>query len=540
MALNPLTDLAPLMAAGPFAVQTNAESLPVTQSGKLDFTQLFHHLLARSVLPKNAIPTLRNEDLTKAQQEALAQFLDALDNLLTGLKSLSREGKASGGTVQKTQPARQNTAATLTEALQAFYIALQGSDGNAPRGTMPSFSDWEHALASLLHAEKGGHTVAAPGEQASSGHVETGVLVAVAHLLQQVEDRLTAKQSPLQMIKTEHDGHAPVRQAAIIAARQSQVPAIQAEVLSGEETETEKTARDAELSFKNAEETAKAAPASTPDYLLKRLAALQARLHKLMEHTAQSAREPRAENLVDAMKSALSGLQDSTPSLQALPAWAQELRMALQPRSEHPLVTQQEVVQRFEKLATQFAMQHEGGQGETSAGNGQSGHAGLLQRSDSGQSMQGVQSAITLPLRHPDWGKALAQRVMVLAQNNQQLAQVRLHPAHLGPIQIKLKVDKDQSVQVSLHAHHALTREAIEQALPRLREMFDQQGLNLAAIDVSPDAQSHAQAFADARREGQAESETGSSAHADAGVETDETPPQPRWVRADALVDHFV
>lgn len=108
---------------------------------------------------------------------------------------------------------------------------------------------------------------------------------------------------------------------------------------------------------------------------------------------------------------------------------------------------------------------------------------------------------ITLPLRHPQWGEQLAQRVMILAQNNQNLAQIRLHPAHLGPIQIKLKMDADSSVQVSLHAHHALTREAIEQAVPRLRELFQQQGLTLGDVTVQPDEQGHAQAFADARRE---------------------------------------
>lgn len=146
---------------------------------------------------------------------------------------------------------------------------------------------------------------------------------------------------------------------------------------------------------------------------------------------------------------------------------------------------------------------------------------------------------ITLPLRHPQWGEQLAQRVMVLAQSNQNLAQIRLHPAHLGPIQIKLKMDADSGVQVSLHAHHALTREAIEQAVPRLRELFQQQGLMLGDVTVQPDEQGHAQAFAQARRE-----QSGHSAQA-ATTETEQSSHDAQHQRTviyriDGLVDQFV
>ncbi|HID00146.1 MAG TPA: hypothetical protein EYP05_02225 [Piscirickettsiaceae bacterium] len=146
---------------------------------------------------------------------------------------------------------------------------------------------------------------------------------------------------------------------------------------------------------------------------------------------------------------------------------------------------------------------------------------------------------ITLPLRHPQWREQLAQRVMVLAQSNQNLAQIRLHPAHLGPIQIKLKMDADSGVQVSLHAHHALTREAIEQAVPRLRELFQQQGLMLGDVTVQPDEQGHAQAFAQARRE-----QSGHSAQA-ATTETEQSSHDAQHQRTviyriDGLVDQFV
>ena len=149
-------------------------------------------------------------------------------------------------------------------------------------------------------------------------------------------------------------------------------------------------------------------------------------------------------------------------------------------------------------------------------------------------------ASITLPLRHPQWGAQLAQRVMLLAQNNQNLAQIRLNPAHLGPIQVKLKMEADSGVQVSLHAHHALTREAIEQAVPRLRELFQQQGLTLSDVTVQPDERGHAQAFADARRDQNGQSS--SSSLESARVEEDEGPQavRPALYRVNGLVDQFV
>ena len=91
---------------------------------------------------------------------------------------------------------------------------------------------------------------------------------------------------------------------------------------------------------------------------------------------------------------------------------------------------------------------------------------------------------ITVPLRHPDWSQALAQRLMLMAQNQQNVADIRLHPAHLGPIRVRMDMDQDGGVQISLQAHHALTREAMEAALPRLRTLFEEQQLALKEVNV--------------------------------------------------------
>ncbi|WEJ63383.1 flagellar hook-length control protein FliK [Thiomicrorhabdus lithotrophica] len=100
----------------------------------------------------------------------------------------------------------------------------------------------------------------------------------------------------------------------------------------------------------------------------------------------------------------------------------------------------------------------------------------------------GLQS-IPIPVRSPQWGQALGQRVVFMANNQLQQAQITLNPEKLGPVQVKLHMDRDQQVHVTMTAQHGTTREAMENALPRLREMLEQSGINLGSVDVGDNKQ---------------------------------------------------
>ncbi|BBP43137.1 flagellar hook-length control protein FliK [Thiosulfativibrio zosterae] len=95
----------------------------------------------------------------------------------------------------------------------------------------------------------------------------------------------------------------------------------------------------------------------------------------------------------------------------------------------------------------------------------------------------GLQS-INTPVRHPQWGQALGQRVVVMANQKIQEAKITLNPEKLGPVQIKLHMDKDQQVHVSMLAQHGTTREAMENAIPKLKEMLEQAGIAFGSMDV--------------------------------------------------------
>jgi flagellar hook-length control protein FliK len=92
---------------------------------------------------------------------------------------------------------------------------------------------------------------------------------------------------------------------------------------------------------------------------------------------------------------------------------------------------------------------------------------------------------LALPQRvgEPGWQQALGERVLWLAGREQQVAELRLNPPHLGPLEVRVVVQQDQASVVFL-SQHAAVREALEQAVPRLRDMLGQQDLQLVQVDV--------------------------------------------------------
>lgn len=95
----------------------------------------------------------------------------------------------------------------------------------------------------------------------------------------------------------------------------------------------------------------------------------------------------------------------------------------------------------------------------------------------------------TLPALRPlaegeAWTQGLGERLLLMAERGLQSATIRLQPEHLGPMEIRIEVDGDGAAQVLFSAHHAQTREALENAIPRLRELFADQGLTLTQANV--------------------------------------------------------
>lgn len=95
-----------------------------------------------------------------------------------------------------------------------------------------------------------------------------------------------------------------------------------------------------------------------------------------------------------------------------------------------------------------------------------------------------AQAELPVPPGHPRFADALGARLAWQIGHNVQHAHLNLNPPELGPLEVRVEMNRDQA-QLHFVAHHGAVRDAVEDALPRLRELFAQNGLQLADASVS-------------------------------------------------------
>ncbi|OYV29178.1 MAG: hypothetical protein B7Z79_11080 [Thiomonas sp. 20-64-9] len=123
-------------------------------------------------------------------------------------------------------------------------------------------------------------------------------------------------------------------------------------------------------------------------------------------------------------------------------------------------------------------------------------------------------ATVHTPVGSPDWGQAMNQQVLFAAQGQQQFATLHLNPPQLGPLEVHLQLH-DGQIQAQFVSPHAVVRQAVEAALPQLRDLFTGAGLSLMQTSVSTQGgQGERQQQAPAQR-----SATGLSAIDGAGTE---------------------
>lgn len=99
-------------------------------------------------------------------------------------------------------------------------------------------------------------------------------------------------------------------------------------------------------------------------------------------------------------------------------------------------------------------------------------------------------------LNNPAWSRVVSSRVVWMAREGVQQAELRLNPASLGSVEVRLSLNNDQA-SVTFLAQNSATRDALEQAMPRLRESFAENGLALSHSEVGQQNQSGEQASDD-------------------------------------------
>ncbi|CEG57104.1 flagellar hook-length control protein FliK [Legionella fallonii] len=93
---------------------------------------------------------------------------------------------------------------------------------------------------------------------------------------------------------------------------------------------------------------------------------------------------------------------------------------------------------------------------------------------------------IPIDISDSQWVEKFSENIVWLGHQGIKSALIKIHPEDLGPLEISIKVVKD-SASVSIHSHNSHVCDIVDQALPRLREMMAEQGLNLSDVYVGSD-----------------------------------------------------
>lgn len=104
------------------------------------------------------------------------------------------------------------------------------------------------------------------------------------------------------------------------------------------------------------------------------------------------------------------------------------------------------------------------------------------------QDAPGAERVPRLPIQQfagqPGWGEEVRSNLQWLSRHGIHRAELQLHPAELGSIDVRITTENDQA-SVVFFAANRTARELLEAELPRLRELFSQAGVELTQADVS-------------------------------------------------------
>ena len=136
----------------------------------------------------------------------------------------------------------------------------------------------------------------------------------------------------------------------------------------------------------------------------------------------------------------------------------------------------------------------------------------------------------------PAWDNQVGQKIVWMVAGQEQSATLTLNPPDMGPMQVVLSVTNDQAT-VSFSANQLEVRQALENAMPKLREMMSESGIALGNATV--DAGTPDQRQAQGEQSGRAGSGRGLGATGNALDVAEHQPGRPMSSGAQGMVDIF-
>ncbi|OGS90779.1 MAG: hypothetical protein A2Z95_09950 [Gallionellales bacterium GWA2_60_18] len=99
----------------------------------------------------------------------------------------------------------------------------------------------------------------------------------------------------------------------------------------------------------------------------------------------------------------------------------------------------------------------------------------------------GAAPTITTPVGQHGWAEEFSQKISWIGTQQNQVAELRLNPPNLGPLDVVLKISDNQATALFASPHGAV-RDAVENALPKLREILADNGITLGNTTISDQA----------------------------------------------------
>ncbi len=221
---------------------------------------------------------------------------------------------------------------------------------------------------------------------------------------------------------------------------------------------------------------------------------------------------------------------------------ALEAELELQPLHEKPITLMPKNAQELAPLPNQFTQLNAqaaeqtvetvipGHQNQISKGSQSEMVASEKIQSNESLADTKAQFKLQVPPQSPQWSEQIAKRIGIMNGENIQTARIQLDPPELGMLEIKIKVQHDQ-VNVAFTSNQHQVRDALEAQSPRLREMLEQQGINLADVNVSDQSKQSAQ--------GQGSEFAQDGSPLDGSAEGEESEASGELISSDSLVDYF-
>ena len=90
---------------------------------------------------------------------------------------------------------------------------------------------------------------------------------------------------------------------------------------------------------------------------------------------------------------------------------------------------------------------------------------------------------IPAQVQTPEWQQGVVKKLTWFVSEKIQSAKIHLNPPELGPVDVKIQVNRDQA-QVQIQSPHAVVRDLLEGTAIRLRELLANQGMDLTGFNV--------------------------------------------------------